>query len=326
MNKVLIIFPDTPESVIELLNRETHVIGPIDATDDWQTALRDVEAVITVVQPQFTNAVMDASPRLRVIGRPGIGVDNVDLKAATERGICVVNTPDAPTQPVVEKVIGWMLTLSHRLFPADRVARTPQWQGRSALMGNNLAGKTLGLIGTGRVGSRIAQICTSAFGMRVLAFDPYANAERVRQFGVELVVNLDELISVVDFLSVNCPLTPETRGLINEKRLRAMKPTAFLINSARAPVVDESALVRALQEKWIAGAALDVFTSEPPPPDHPLLKLDNLILAPHLGSFTQEAMLRMLTQTAEQVLQVFHGVRPANLVNGEVWEKRRLVR
>ncbi len=323
MNKVLIIFPDTPESVIELLKRETHVIGPIDATDDWQTALRDVQAVITVVQPQFTGAVMDTAPRLRVIGRPGIGVDNVDLAAATERGICVVNTPDAPTQPVVEKVIGWMLTLSHRLFPADRVARASQWQGRSALMGNDLVGKTLGLIGTGRVGSRIAQICTSAFGMRVLAFDPYANAERVRQFGVELVANLDELIPIVDFLSVNCPLTPETRGLIDANRLRAMKRTAFLINSARAPVVDEVALVQALREKWIAGAALDVFTSEPPPPDHPLLKLDNVILAPHLGSFTQEAMLRMLTQTAEQVLQVFHGERPTYLVNAEVWEKRK---
>jgi phosphoglycerate dehydrogenase-like enzyme len=129
----------------------------------------------------------------------------------------------------------------------------------------------------------------------------------------------------VDFLSVNCPLTLETRGLIDEKRLRAMKPTAFLINSARAAVVDESALIRALQEKWIAGAALDVLTSEPPSPDHPLLKLDNALLAPHLGSFTQEAMLRMLMQTAEQVLQVFHGQRPANLVNDEVWEKRKNV-
>lgn len=323
MNRVLIIFPDTPESVIELLKREAQVIGPIDATDDWQAAMRDVEAVITVVSPQFTGTVMDASPRLRVIGRPGIGVDNVDLKAATERGICVVNTPDAPTQPVVEKVMAWMLTLAHRLFPADRVARAPQWQGRSALIGNDLAGKTLGLIGTGRVGSRIAQICASAFGMRVLAYDPYTNAERARQFGIELIANLDEMIPVVDFLSVNCPLTPETRGLIDAKRLRAMKPTAFLINSARAPVVDESALVQALREKWITGAALDVFTSEPPPPDHPLLKLDNVLLAPHLGSFTQEAMLRMLTQTAEQVLQVCHGERPANLVNGEVWEKRK---
>ncbi|MBI5034745.1 MAG: hydroxyacid dehydrogenase [Chloroflexi bacterium] len=323
MNRVLIVFPDTPESVIELLRRETQVSGPIDASDDWESALRNVEAVIATAQPQFTRQVMDQAPRLRVIGRPGIGVDNVDVEAATARGVCIVNTPDAPTQPVVEKVIGWMLALSHRLFPADQIARVPQWQGRSALMGNDLAGKTLGLIGTGRVGSRIAQICSNAFGMRVIAFDPYANVERVKQFNIELIANLDEMIPLVDFLSVNCPLTSETRGLIDERRLRMLKPTAFLINSARAPVVDEMALAQVLEEKCIAGAALDVFNVEPPPLDHPLLKLDNALLAPHLGSFTQEAMLRMLMQTAEQVVQVFRGQRPVNLVNADVWENRK---
>ena len=276
-----------------------------------------------MVQPHFIGEIMDTAPRLRVIGRPGIGVDNVDLAAATARGICVVNTPDAPTQPVVEKVIGWMLMLAHRLRNADRVARAAEWQGRSALMGNDLAGKTLGLLGVGRVGSRLAQICSSAFGMRVLAFDPYASADRVRPFGVELVTSLDELLPAVDFLSVNCPLTPETRGLIGEKQLRRLKPTAFLINSARAQVVDEAALTQALRLGWIAGAALDVFASEPPPSDHPWLQMDNVVLAPHLGSFTREAMLRMLMQTAEQVMMVFHGQRPPNLVNAAAWNQRR---
>ncbi len=325
MNQVLLIFPDTPESVLELLRRETQIVGPIDAADTeaWLAALRDVHAVITVVQPQFTGTVMDGAPNLRVIGRPGIGVDNVDVRAATERGICVVNTPDAPTQPVVEKVIGWMLMLAHRLREADRVARATQWQGRSTVLGNDLAGKTLGLLGTGRVGSRVAQICSSAFGMRVLAFDPYANAARVKSFGVELVPSVDELAPVADFVSVNCPLTAETRGLLGGAQLRAMKPTAFLINSARAQVVDEAALVQALREKWIAGAALDVFPVEPPPPDHPLFTLDNVLLSPHASSFTREGMLRMLQQTAEQTLMVFNGQRPPNLVNAEVWEKRK---
>ncbi|MBI5301356.1 MAG: hydroxyacid dehydrogenase [Chloroflexi bacterium] len=323
MNQVLIVFPDTPQSVLDMLARETHVVGPIDASDDWLIAMRDSAAVITVVQPQFTGAVMDASPRLRVIGRPGIGVDNVDLRAATERGICVVNTPDAPTQPVVEKVIAWILMLSHRLRDADRVTRVENWAGRSALMGNDVFGKTLGLIGTGRVGSRVAQICSSAFGMRVLAFDPYANAERMKQCGVELVASVDALVPQCDFVSINCPLTPETRGLIGEKQLRAMKSSAYLINSARAPVVDEDALVRALRERWIKGAALDVFNTEPPPPNHPLLTFDNVVVGPHLGSFTQEAMLRMLSQTAEQVLMVLRGERPPNLVNADVWGKRK---
>jgi phosphoglycerate dehydrogenase-like enzyme len=250
-------------------------------------------------------------------------VDNVDLAAATARGICIVNTPDAPTEPVVEKVVAWMLMLAHNLRGADRVARVANWQGRSALLGNDLEGKTLGLIGVGRVGSRVAQICASAFKMRVLAYDPHTNAERARQLGIELVANLDALLPVTDFLSVNCPLTPETHGMIGAAQLRAMKPTAYLINSARAQVVDEPALIQALREHWIAGAASDVFPTEPPPPDHPLLQMDNVILAPHVGSFTREGMLRMLMQTAEQVEMVFNGQRPPNLVNAEVWERRK---
>ncbi len=319
--QVLLVFPDTPEEVIALLRREVTVVGPLDHGEDWQTPLKESDAVITVVQPQFTGAVMDQAPKLRVIGRPGIGVDNVDLAAATERGICVVNTPDAPTEPVAEKVIGWMIMLAHHLGQADRVTRVPGWQGRSALLGNDLQGKTLGLIGTGRVGGRVAKICTDAFGMRVLAYDPYANAERVRSLGIELVPNLDVLLPVVDFLSVNCPLTQETRGMLGAQELRAMKPTAFLINSARAQVVGEQALVQSLQEGWIAGAALDVLAAEPPSPDHPLLKLENVILAPHIGSFTREAMLRMLKQAAEQVLMVLRGECPPNLVNPEAWAK-----
>jgi D-3-phosphoglycerate dehydrogenase len=323
MRQLLLIFPDTPAAVIEYMSRWARVIGPIAPREDWQTPLRDCAAAIILVQPQFTGAVMDTAPRLRVIGRPGIGVDNVDLAAATARGICIVNTPDAPTEPVVEKVVAWILMLAHHLRDADRVARVAGWQGRNALLGNDLEGKTLGLIGIGRVGSRVAQICASVFKMRVLAYDPHANAERARQFGIGLVARLDALLPVTDFLSVNCPLTPETHGMIGAAQLRAMKPTAYLINSARAQVVDEPALIQALREHWIAGAASDVFPTEPPPPDHPLLQMDNVILAPHVGSFTREGMLRMLMQTAEQVEMVFNGQRPPNLVNAEVWERRK---
>jgi D-3-phosphoglycerate dehydrogenase / 2-oxoglutarate reductase len=323
MSQVLIVFPGTPDPVLELLRRETHVVGPLDAAEDWQTPFTSSDAIITVVQPQFTGAVMDRASKLRVIGRPGIGVDNVDLPAATARGICVVNTPDAPTQPVVEKVIGWMIMLAHRLHAADRVARAPAWAGRNGLLGNDLQGKTLGLIGCGRVGGRVARIGAVAFGMRVLAFDPHVNPEQARQLKIEWVDRLDPMLPVADFVSVHCPLTPETRGLMGAAQLRAMKPTAYLINSARFPVVDEEALVQALREGWIAGAALDVLPTEPPVPNHPLLQMDNVILAPHIGSFTREGNLRMLTQTAEQVLQVLRGERPPNLVNPEVWERRR---
>lgn len=321
--QVLIVFPGTPEQVIDSLRREARVVGPLDALDDWQTPLRDSDAIITVVQPQFTGAVMDLAPRLQVIARPGIGVDNVDLAAATERGIAVVNTPDAPTTPVVEKVVGWMIMLAHRLQPADRVARDPAWKGRSALFGNDLAGKVLGLVGTGRVGSRVAKICGSALGMRVLAYDPYANPQRAQELDIELVGSLDSMLPELDFLSIHCPLTPETHNLIGAPQLRSMKPTAYLINSARFAVVNEQALVQALSDHWIAGAALDVLPTEPAAPDHPLLRMDNVILAPHIGSFTDEGHLRMLTQAAEQVLMVLHGERPRNLVNPGVWERRR---
>ena len=302
--QVLVVFPDTPEEVLALLRRDAVVVGPLDHGEDWQTPFQDSDAVITVVQPLFTGPVMDRAPKLRVIGRPGIGVDNVDLVAASERGICVVNTPDAPTEPVAEKVVGWMIMLAHHLHDADRVTRAPGWPGRSALLGSDLQGKTLGLIGTGRVGSRVAGICADAFGMRVLAYDPYADPARTRQLRIELVSSLDALLPVVDFLSVNCPLTPETRGMLGERELRAMKPGAFLINSARAQVLVEEALAQALQRGWIAGAALDVLAVEPPPPDHPFLKTGNVLLAPHIGSFTREGMLRMLKQAAEQVLMV----------------------
>ena len=323
MNQVLLLYSDMPAEVIEQIERKTHVVGPFSAEQDWRTPLLQADAVITGVEFKFTAGVMDAAPRLRVIGRPGIGVDNVDLAAATARGICVVNTPNAPTEPVAEKVVGWMLMLAHRLREADRVARGIGWKERSTLRGHDLAGKTLGLIGIGRVGSRVAQIGSSALQMRVLAYDPYAAPARAHLPGIEPVKSLDDLVPVADCVSLHCPLTDETRGMIGERQLRLMKPTAFLINSARAQIVVEEALVRALRQGWIAGAAVDVFSVEPPPPDHPLLHIDNVILAPHCGSFTHEGVLRMSQESAEQVLQVLRGERPPNLVNPAVWEKRR---
>ncbi len=321
--RILILFPGTPEEVVHSLRAHADVVGPLDVGQDWQTPFRTCDAIITVVQPQFTGAVLDQAPALRVIGRPGIGVDNVDLAAATARGIAVVNTPDAPTEPVAEKVVGWIIMLAHRLGPADRVARAPGWQGREHLMGNDLVGKTLGLIGVGRVGSRVAGICAEALGMRVLAYDPYASAERMSRLKVELVPHLDQLLTAADFISIHCPLTAETRGLLGEAQLRRLKRTAYVINSARFGVLDEEAFVRALREGWLAGAALDVLPSEPPPPDHPLLHMDQVLLAPHFSSFTHEGMFRMLQETADQVLAVLRGERPPNLVNPDVWDKRK---
>ena len=323
MNRVLLLYGDLPGEASELLQHEAQIVGPFRPQDDWRTPLKQADALITGAQFKFTPEVLDGAPRLRVMGRPGIGVDNIDLAAATERGICVVNTPDAPTEPVAEKVVGWILMLAHRLREADRVARGAGWSERGTLRGHDLAGKTLGLIGVGRVGGRVAQICSTAFRMRVLAYDPYVNPARAYLLGIEPVSSLDELLPAADFISVHCPLSDETRGMLGERELQRMKPTAYLVNAARSPIVRESALLRALREGWIAGAAIDVFPSEPPPPDHPLLALDNVILSPHIASFTHEGVLRMSMGSAEQVLMVLRGERPPNLVNPEMWEKRR---
>jgi len=323
MNPVLLLYGDMPIQAMEALKAQAQVAGPFGAQDDWQALLQDADAIITGVEIQFTDQVLDQALRLRVIGRPGIGVDNIDLAAATERGICVVNTPDAPTEPVAEKVVGWIIMLAHRLRDADRVARAAGWRERSTLRGQDLVSKTLGLVGVGRVGGRVAQICSSGLGMHVLAYDPYVSPERARQLGIEPVSSLDALLPVSDFISLHCPLTSETRGMIGERELRAMKPTAYLINSARAQIVQEAALLHALREEWIAGAALDVFYTEPALPEEPLLTMDNVILAPHIGSFTHEGVLRMSMGTVEQVLMVLRGERPPNLVNPKVWDRRR---
>jgi len=323
MNKVLLLYGSLPDEAVELLKREAQIVGPFEPQDDWRPMLKQADALVTSIQFKFTREVLDRAPRLRAIGRVGIGVDNIDLAAATERGICVVNTPDAPTEPVAEKVVGWMLMLAHRLREADRVARGTGWQERGTLLGHDLVGKTLGMIGLGRVGGRVAQICSTALRMRVLAYDPYANPAHAHLLGLELVPSLDELLPAADFVSLHCPLNDETRGMLGERELRMIKPTAYLVNAARAQIVREEALLRALREGWIAGAAIDVFPSEPPPPDHPLLALDNVVLSPHVASFTHEGVMRMSMGSVEQVLMVLRGERPPNLVNPEVWEKRR---
>ena len=323
MNRVLLLYSDMPADVIETLKREAQVVGPLAARDNWHPMLAEADAIITGVDIHFTAEVLDQATKLRVIGRPGIGVDNIDIPAAIQRGICVVNTPDAPTEPVAEKVVGWILMLSHRLHLADRVARSAGWKERDLLKGYNILGKTLGLVGVGRVGGRVAQMCSGALGMRMIAYDPYLPSDRARQLGVELITSVEAMLPQCDFLSLHCPLTEETHGMIGEQQLRMMKPTAFLINTARGLVIDETAFVTALRKGWIAGAALDVWTVEPPPADHPLLEMDNVILAPHVGSFTAEGVQRMSIESAEQVLQVLRGERPPNLVNPTVWDRRR---
>jgi D-3-phosphoglycerate dehydrogenase / 2-oxoglutarate reductase len=282
-------------------------------------------AMIVGSRPRVDGDLLDqAGPELLAVARPGIGVDNVELDAATERGVLVINTPDGPTESTAEHATALLLALAKQVRDGDRWLRGPRTQPLP--LGFELLGRTLGLVGLGRIGKRMAEICGRGLRMRVLAYDPYASPAAAEALGVELVDNLDALLARADVVSLHAPATAETRGLIGDEALRRMKPEAFLINVSRGSLVDEAALARALREGRLAGAGLDVFHVEPPPPDHPLIGLPNVIMTPHIGSATDGGRQKMSDSVVEQVLQVLRGERPSSLVNPEAWPGRTAAR
>ncbi|HEY8425007.1 MAG TPA: phosphoglycerate dehydrogenase [Limnochordales bacterium] len=270
------------------------------------------EAVIVRSETRIDAEVVDAGRRLVVIGRAGTGVDNIDVDAATRRGIVVVNAPEANTVSAAEHTLAMMLAVARRIpWAHQALAQERRWE-RRRFVGVQLAGKTLGLIGLGRIGSEVARRAR-AFGMNVLAYDPYVVPERAAETGVELV-DLDDLLGRSDFISIHCPLTARTRHLIDAERLRRVRRGAYLINCARGGIVDEAALAEALREGILAGAAIDVFAEEPPG-DNPLLGLPNVVVTPHLGASTQEAQSAAALAVAEEVLRVLAGDVPRHAVN-----------
>ncbi|NJE29922.1 hydroxyacid dehydrogenase [Thermococcus sp. 18S1] len=264
----------------------------------------DVEAIIVRSKPKVTRKVIEAAPKLKVIGRAGVGLDNIDLEAAKERGIKVVNSPGASSRSVAELAVALMFNVARKVAFADRKMREGTWAKKQA-MGIELEGKTLGVVGFGRIGYEVARIA-HALGMKVLLYDPYPNEERAKEVGGTFA-SLEDLLRESDVVTLHVPLIDATYHLINEERLKLMKPTAILINAARGAVVDTEALVKALQEGWIAGAGLDVFEEEPLPADHPLTKLDNVVLTPHIGASTVEAQMRAGVQVAEQIVEALKG-------------------
>jgi D-3-phosphoglycerate dehydrogenase len=254
--------------------------------------------------------------RCRVIARYGVGYDNVDVAAATRRGILVCNVPDYCADEVSDHTLALILCWARRVPWLDAAVRRGVWATRAAGEMRRLRGQTLGLVGFGRMARALAGKAR-ALGLRLLAHDPQVPPEAVRAAGVE-PVGLQELLSRADVVSLHVPLGPATRGLVGEAELRAMRPTALLVNTSRGAVVDERALVRALREGWIAGAALDVLEAEPIPPDHPLLRLPNVILTPHVAWYSEESEAELRRKAAENVLRALEGGRPAYAVNPEV--------
>jgi D-3-phosphoglycerate dehydrogenase / 2-oxoglutarate reductase len=256
------------------------------ASDEFNTALGAAEALIVRSSTKVTGEMMDRGRKLRVVGRAGVGVDNIDLSGATERGIAVMNSPAGNTVAAAELTMALILSVVRRVAEADRTIRDGKWD-RSRLQGVQLKDRTLGLVGAGRIGSEVANRCR-AFGMQVVAYDPYLTAERADFLGLSLT-DLDQVLRTADVISLHVPLTEETTNLIDDEAIALMKPGAFVVNVSRGGVVDEGALARALAEGRLAGAALDVFETEPLAADDPLLALDNIVLTPHLGASTVEA-------------------------------------
>jgi D-3-phosphoglycerate dehydrogenase / 2-oxoglutarate reductase len=261
-------------------------------------ALMDVDAVIVRSTSTIDRTALGRTQRLKVIGRAGVGVDNIDVDAATEKGIAVFNAPSGNTISAAELTMALILASVRRICAADRSMRAGEWD-RKSYRGSELHGKVLSLIGAGRIGGEVARRARP-FGMRVIASDPYLQDERARQLGVESV-SLDHALREGDIISLHTPLTEATANLLDRRRLALLKPSAILINAARGGVVDEWALAEALREGRIAGAALDTFATEPLPADHPLRSLDNVILTPHIGAATVEAQHNVAFEVAESV-------------------------
>ena len=258
------------------------------------------------------------APNLLIVSSNGAGFDPVDVDACTVAGVLVVNQSGGNANSVAEHALGMLLTLSKRILEADRAVRREANVNRNALIGNEAQGKTIGIVGLGNVGRRIAELCKGLLHMKVIAYDPFLSAQEMAARGGEKV-ELDDLLRRSDFVSISCPLTKDNRGMIGAREFALMPPHAFFITTARGFIHDEAALFDALRDKRIAGAGLDVWAKEPPPPDHPLLQFDNVLASPHTAGVTREARVNMGKIAAEQILAALDGQRPTRIVNPEVW-------
>lgn len=307
MAKVLVTDPLDP-SAVQALRAAGHEVDERKVTpEELLKLIGGYDALLVRSETKVTKVVLGMSDRLKVVGRAGVGVDNIDTVAAKERGVAVVNAPLAATNAVAELTLGHMLSLSRSLTRADVGTREGKWE-KKALMGVELSGRTLGLLGSGRIGSRVAELAR-AFGMSVLVFDPFVDAAKAREIGATKVNSPEELVSQSDFVSIHTPLTSETKHIVNAKLLSHFKPTAFIVNCARGGIIDEAALYDAIVAQKLAGAALDVFEVEPMK-ESPLTKLPNVHFTPHVGASTHEAQAKAGRMVAEQVQKVLAGEKP----------------
>ena len=309
--------PVLPE-LLDTVAASCTIIGPATADDPYAGAATAVAAVVGSVP--YGEAFLERAPNLLVIARSGIGYDAVDVAAATRRGIAVCNTPDGPTISTAEHAVTLMLLVAKNVKAAEAALRTGAFSGYYARHhGLELEGKVLGLVGYGRIARHVGRIA-GGLGMRITTFDPYLEASAVPA-DVDRADTLDALLGTADVVSVHVPLTDDSRGMFGAARFAAMKPGAVFINTARGGLVDQDALLGALDQKHLLGAGLDVTSPEPLPVGHPLLDRDDVVVTPHVASATADGKARILRMAFEQALAVLEGRRPEHLVNPEVWER-----
>src|SRR3990172_8703935 len=281
--------------------------------------VRGVEAILALLTDKMDGELMEAAgPQIKIISNYAVGFDNIDVAEATKRKIYVTNTPGVLTEAVAEHTFALMLAIARRISESDQFTKKGKYKGwePELLLGSELKGKTLGIVGLGRIGSRVAEMAVKGMGMKVSYFDVKPSAEFEKEFQATFQ-DLDSLLKEADFVSIHVPLLPATKHLINDEKLKIMKPTAYLINTSRGPIVEEMALVEALKAGTIKGAALDVFENEPQLAPG-LADLPNVVLTPHTASATEEARGAMATLAAQAILDALAGKVPANLVNQEL--------
>jgi glyoxylate reductase len=288
---------------------------------------KNVDALASLLSDKIDAEVFDAAPNLKIVAQMAVGFDNIDVQEATRRGIYVTNTPEVLSDTTADFAWALLMAVARRVVEADKYVRTGQWKvgwHPSMMQGRDIHGATIGIVGAGRIGFAVAKRATG-FNMKIVFYDVVSRPEMEKELSAKRV-DLGTLFEEADFVSIHVPLMKETYHLVNAEKLELMKKTAYLINNSRGPVVDEKALYKALKKGRIAGAGLDVFEQEPIPVDNPLLKLDNLVVAPHISSASYETRSRMAEMVAENLIAFFEGKKPQNLVNPEAMKVRPLSR
>jgi len=318
ISTVLVTEALSPEGTAVLTGRGLNVVVPQQNSQEaFEACLADADAIVLRTNVTVTAECLDKAPNLKIVARTGAGYDNVDVQAATAKKVLVCNLVGVNSVSVAEHATALVLALAKQLPLYDRAVRAGDWKARRNKAAMELEGKTLGVAAMGNVGSKVARICHDAFGMEVLAFDPYVK-DRFSGFDYTFVDDLETLFARSDFISLHLPSLPETKGVVNRELLSRMKSTAYLINTARGDLINETDLAEALSSRTIAGAALDVFADEPPADDNPFKSIDNVLLTPHVASLTQEVSVKAAIGAAQAVVDLADGKTPEFVVNREV--------